>query len=115
MDVRVAFLNQENSYNFNYLEKSEIIHTDNVLIGNCLVGPAKFSKSALVKYQAYLCGQELLVFDPQDIDHHQSCTAALLNYFKVNSYVGNWLLLQRIDLLSEDQLKLAAECLFSVQ
>jgi hypothetical protein len=115
LDIRVAFIHQENSYGFNYLEKSELIHTDTVFMGNCLVGPSGTGKSAFARYLAYLCGQELLIFDPRSIDHYHESISALVNFFRVNAFVGNWLLLQRIDLLGESQLRLIAECLSAVQ
>jgi hypothetical protein len=115
LDIRVAFIHQENVYGFNYLEKSELIHTDSVFMGNCLVGPSGSGKTAFARYLAYLCGQELLIFDPRCINHSQESIGALLNFFRVNAFTGNWLLLQRIDLLGESQLRLIAECLATIQ
>jgi hypothetical protein len=86
-----------------------------VLIGNCLVGATKTGKTALMKYYAYLSGQELLVFDPTSIDNEHSLTTLLLNYFRVNIFAGNWLYLQRIDHFQDEQLKLAAECMIALQ
>ena len=57
LDIRVAFINQENIYGFNYLEKTELIHTDNVFMGNCLIGPSGRGKTSFARYLAYLCGQ----------------------------------------------------------
>lgn len=57
LDIRVAFIHQENTYGFNYLEKAELIHTDNVFMGNCLIGPSGSGKTSFARYLAYLCGQ----------------------------------------------------------
>jgi len=65
----MAILNQEYVYGFNFLEKNQLIYTDNVLIGNCLVGSSKTGKTSLMKYYAYISGQELLIFDPTSIEN----------------------------------------------
>lgn len=41
--------------------------------------------------------------------------ATLINFFRVNAFVGNWLLLQRVDLLEDCELRLIAECLSAMQ
>lgn len=79
------------------------------------MGPSGCGKTAFARYLAYLCGQELLIFDPRCISYSQESVGALINFFRVSAFAGNWLLLQRIDLLGESQLRLIAECLTAVQ
>lgn len=65
----MVVLNQEYIYGFNFLEECQLIYTDNVLIGNCLVGSSKTGKTSLIKYYAYMSGQELIIFDPTSIEN----------------------------------------------
>lgn len=57
LEPRVTILQQEYVYGFNYLEDCDLIYTDNVMTGNCIIGKSHIGKTALIKHTAYLCGQ----------------------------------------------------------
>ena len=91
-----------------------MIYSETILTGNCLVGASSDGKSSVLKHYAYLCGQELLEFNPSALLMKEAPTAQLLSFIKVVISTGSWLFLRRVDRLAEEQLALVAECMISV-